>query len=111
METALGNDAEDSATYFGQLAELSRRLDEVGIALYSHRYDFLAFGSWMVEAGTRHRRVRVTYDGREGLLRFEDAFVHSSKSPIEWRERECQFVSRTAASERAMEAIVRSCRS
>jgi hypothetical protein len=111
METTLISDAEVSTTYFEQLARLSKKLGDDGIALYSHRYDALSFGSWVVDAGTRHRRVRVTYDGREGLLRVEDAVVNSNSSPTEWRERESQVVTPTAAWERAREVIVRSSRS
>ena len=75
---------------------------------YCHRYDALSFGSWVVEAGTRHRRVRATYDGREGLLRLEEAVVNSNSSPAEWREQESQVVTAMAAWDRAREVIVRS---
>ena len=70
MGTPLLSDAEVSKNYFEHLARLSKELGDGGIAVYGHRYDALSFGSWVVDAGTRHRRVRVTYDGREGLLRF-----------------------------------------
>jgi hypothetical protein len=110
LETALLSDAEVSTTYFERLARLSRKLGDDGIALYSHRYDALSFGSWVVDAGTRHRRVRATYDGREGVLRFESAVVHSNASPIAWREGQSVAVVPTAALERATEEIVRCCR-
>lgn len=111
METALLSDAEVSTTHFEQLARVSKKLGDHGIALYSHRYDALSFGSWVVDAGTRHRRVRATYDGREGLLRFEKAAVDSSTSSIDWREGESLGVAPAGAWERAMEVIVTSCRS
>lgn len=103
------SDAEVSRAHFEQLAQLSERLGDRGIAVYSHRYDALSFGSWVVEAGTRHQRVRATYDGREGLLRFEEAAVSSNSTPAEWREQESQVVTAMAAWERAREVIVRSC--
>jgi len=111
MGTALLSDTEVSKSHFEHLARLSQELGDDGIAVYCHRYDALSFGSWVVEAGTRHRRVRVTYDGREGLLRLDDAVVNSNSSPTEWRERESQVVTPTAAWDRAREVIVRSCRS
>lgn len=109
MEPALLSDAEVSTTYFDRLARLSRRLGDHGIAMYSHRYDALSFGSWVVDAGTRHRRVRATYDGREGALRFESAVVHSNASTIEWREGQTVAVPPGDVWERATEEIVRSC--
>lgn len=110
-KTAVLSDAEVSTSYFKRLARLSRKLGDDGIALYSHRYDALSFGSWVVDAGTRHRRVRATYDGREGVLRFESALVRSNASPIEWHEGQTLDVPPAAAWERAIEEIVRSCRS
>jgi hypothetical protein len=53
----------------------------------------------------------VTYDGREGLLRFENGVVGSSASAVEWREGETFGVTPAAAWERTMEVIARSCRS
>lgn len=111
MGTPLLSDAEVSKNYFEHLARLSKELGDGGIAVYSHRYDALSFGSWVVDAGTRHRRVRVTYDGREGLLRFENAVVRSSASAIEWREGETLGATSAAAWARAMEEITKSCRS
>jgi hypothetical protein len=108
--TALLHDAEVSKSYFQRLARVSEKLAEDGIAVYAHRYDALAFGSWIVEAGTRHRRIRATYDGRESQLRFEAAVIHSNASAAEWRAGESFIVTPAIAWERAMDVIVTSWR-
>jgi hypothetical protein len=106
----VGTDADVSAEYFEELARLSRELREQRIAIYSHGYDYLAFGSWMIEAGTRHRRVQVTYDGKEGLLRSREAVVPSNNAIREWEDREeSRVAAPRAAFVRAADVIIRYC--
>ena len=59
----------------------SRRL-----ILLTVQFDFLAFGSWRVEAGTSHRRVRIARDGKEGLLRPAIARTRVTTESPRWEE-------------------------
>jgi hypothetical protein len=68
MSAQRSKDAVPSTGHFEFLAELVRDLRAEGFGVYSHRYEYLAFGSWMIDVGTRHRRLRLSYDGKEGSL-------------------------------------------
>ena len=62
------SDAAYSLMYLNALAGLATRLSVDGLAIYSARYDYLAFGSWELVAGRRQARVRVVWDGKEARL-------------------------------------------
>ena len=79
-------DADVSFRHFEALVQFVQRLREEHIAVYSHRYDFLAFGSWVIEVGNRHRRVQLTHDGKEGVLRLCRAAVTTDGSVSQWQE-------------------------
>jgi hypothetical protein len=78
-------DMTGSATFLTEAAGLAQRLLERGRAVFDVRYDGLAFGSWVLTAGTPKRRVRVTWDGREPALRIEVAEFGDSRSRPAWR--------------------------
>ena len=61
-------DAQWVSGHFTELARLAERLAGRNRAIYRHSFDYMHFGSWVLEAGTRKRRVRVTWDGRESIL-------------------------------------------
>ena len=61
----------------GVLAKRNRSIYEIG-------YDLLAFGSWVIVVGTRHRRLRLTWDGKEHYLSIEVASFPSSGTVAVW---------------------------
>ena len=63
--------------HYRRIAELSERLSQGRGALYQHQYDYLAFGSWRLVAGTRRRRFRFTWDGKDRSLDIESGILQS----------------------------------
>jgi hypothetical protein len=57
-----------SALFFAAVAELSGRLVARDIAVYEFTYSYLSFGSWTLVVGSRHRRLRFRFDGKEEHL-------------------------------------------
>jgi hypothetical protein len=53
---------------------------ERGWALFQHDYLFLCFGSFTVEFGTRKKRRRYSWDGREGFLDIQDSDFADSRT-------------------------------
>jgi hypothetical protein len=61
-------DAESSVRHFERVSALSVRLAVLGVAIYEHSWHSLVFGSWVLVAGSRHRRFRFCWDGREFFI-------------------------------------------
>jgi hypothetical protein len=61
-------DAAYSLMFLNAVAGLATRLSVDGLAIYSVRYDYLAFGSWELVAGRRLARVRVVWNGKDAML-------------------------------------------
>lgn len=81
----MSTDVTSSAAFLAEAAGLAARLLEQGRSVFDVRYDGLGFGSWVLTAGTRKRRVCVTWDGRESTLRFQGAEFSDSQSRPTWR--------------------------
>jgi hypothetical protein len=45
------------------------------IAIYEHSFTYMAFGSWVIVAGRRKKKLRFTYDGKDSYLSYCDASV------------------------------------
>jgi hypothetical protein len=56
--------------------------------MFHCRYDFLAFGSWVLEVGTPHRRLQISLDGKEQLLRCSMGQVKNAASVPVWELQE-----------------------
>lgn len=67
------------------MASLSQRLADDDLAIYSFDYDYLAFGSWTMVAGSRQRRVRLQFDGKEDHLEIGQGTVSDSRSSLAWQ--------------------------
>ena len=81
----MAEDVTGSAAFLAEAASLASRLLERGRSVLDLRYDGLAFGSWVVTAGTPKRRVLVTWDGREGELIVQAAEFSDSRARPAWR--------------------------
>jgi hypothetical protein len=79
------SDSEASLRHLEAVATLAQRLHQRAIAVLEYRYDFLAFGSWRLVAGSRHRRIRLTWDGKESLLSSSTSAFQGSGSSPAWR--------------------------
>ena len=88
------DDADSSASFMSALAAFSNSLSESGIAVYGVAYDLLHFGSWTVEAGKRHRRSLLQWDGKESKLSLSQCDVADSRAPRDW-----SFVAEESVSE------------
>lgn len=67
------DDSSSSAEYFVKVARLAERLASKRIAIYEHKFHYMAFGSWELVAGRRDGMLRFSYDGKDSLLSFGDA--------------------------------------
>jgi hypothetical protein len=91
-------------------ADLTRRLIAEGRQLYDFQYNWGSFGSWILVAGTSHRRVQVVWDGKESSLRVERFRMNEGSGRPSWEEveyialRGSNTVERMA---RALDCIVR----
>ena len=65
--------------HYRRIAELSEHLSRSGCTFYRHQYDYLAFGSWQLVAGTRKRQFRFTWDGKDRNLDVEVGIVQSGR--------------------------------
>jgi hypothetical protein len=79
------NDAESSARFIAALARFSQSLAESGTGIYRIAYDFLAFGSWTIELGTRHHRSLLQWDGKESRMSLSQRDVADSRAQQEWK--------------------------
>ena len=82
------DDIESSVLQMEVLARIARLLANSGLVLYRCRYDFIAFGSWTIEAGTPHHRLQLARDGKERALRCATARLHNAGAVPEWKELE-----------------------
>lgn len=81
-------DIESSVGQLETLTRIARLLAGSGLVVYRCRYDFLAFGSWVIEAGTSHRRLQLVRDGKERALRCATARLQNAGAVPEWEEHE-----------------------
>lgn len=82
------DDSQSSANYFKDVAHLAERLVQKHIAIYEHRFIYMAFGSWEIVAGRRKRMFRFTYDGKDSYLSYCDASVRP-QSHTDLQHRRC----------------------
>ena len=82
------DDIESSVGQLEGLTKVARSLAAKGLILYRCRYDFQGFGSWLIEAGTSHRRLQVVQDGKERCVRYQTARLQNAGGVPEWEERE-----------------------
>lgn len=64
---------------------MAHRLAALDIAIYEHQYAALVFGSWEIVAGTRKKRMRFRWDGRDAALTIEQAVSVDSRTPLNWK--------------------------
>jgi hypothetical protein len=84
----MGDDIERSIDQLEVVTRIARCLASNGLVVYRCRYDFLAFGSWVVEAGTSHRRLQFVRDGQQRTLRCATAHLQNAGAVPEWQEQE-----------------------
>jgi hypothetical protein len=89
------SDAAYSLMFVNAIAGLATRLSVDGLAIYCVKYDYLAFGSWELVAGRRLARVRVTWDGKRGVLEAYAARLGSATDQPQWQPvRELDFAKK-----------------
>ena len=79
---------ESSVGQFETLTRIARLLAGNGLVVFRCRFDFFAFGSWVIEAGTSHRRLQLVHDGKDGALRCATARLQNAGAVPEWEEHE-----------------------
>ena len=80
------SDVIESQASVAGLNRLVASLANADIAVFGIAYDFLHFGSWTVEAGRRHHRILLQWDGREGILSVSTAAVSDARAQKQWRQ-------------------------
>lgn len=88
---------ESSIREFETVISLAHNLTGKTLILYSCRFDFLAFGSWAIEAGTPHRRLQIVRDGRDGVLRCSTASLQNASAVPIWRQHKVIAIDRGAS--------------
>ncbi len=72
--------------HYQQIQSLALRLAEHDISIYSHSFDMFAFGSWVLVMGSGNDRIRVTWEGKDKILKTERASIPDSETIIQWQE-------------------------
>jgi CheY-like chemotaxis protein len=72
--------------HYQQVQLLALRLAEHDISIYSHSFDMLAFGNWVLVMGSGNDRIRVTWEGKDNILKTERASIPDSETVIQWQE-------------------------
>jgi len=93
----VGHDSEFSAAFSEALVTLANRLLEHDLAIYEVSYNYFAFGSWTLVVGSRHRRLRFQYDGKEDQFDVSESTFSDSQSPPQWEALPSQTLDRGAA--------------
>ncbi len=78
-------DGATNAAFLSALASLASRLLAKRIAIYRVEYDYSHFGSWTLVAGSRHKRVKLDWDGKESYLAVSTALFSDAQSPPAWK--------------------------
>lgn len=78
------NESDGAVQHLDMVSKLSRQLASRGIAILKHQYDYLAFGSWVIVAGTRKHLVSLTWDGKESWLTAESCIRADNQSKEDW---------------------------
>ena len=79
------DDGQEALIHLRALLALAERLRAHSIAVLAHQYNYLAFGSWTMIVGNRHRRVQLNWDGREFLLSSARSEFGGTSAPATWR--------------------------
>ena len=98
------DDSEEALQHLRRVVSLAERLRAYSIAVYAYQYNYLAFGSWSLVAGNRHRRVRLTWDGKEFLLSCAASEFRGSSAPASWKPLESKRLEGADAEEIARAA-------
>ena len=82
----MNKDTDTFLQHCRQIHSLALRLAEHNISVYSHSFDRLALDSWVLVMGTPKDRIRVTWEGKDGMLKTERASIPDSQTIIRWEE-------------------------
>jgi hypothetical protein len=92
------------ATEFDTMHDVARFLMANGLVLYHCEYRF-SFGSWQVEAGTPHRRLRIVRDGKERTLTCASARVNNAGSIPQWHQEEPVSLDRVSTARQIQDLL------
>jgi hypothetical protein len=67
------------------LNELTLKADEMGLTMFEHSYNHLAFGSWFVIFGKPHHRLHFSWDGKDSYLNISESDFGNSNSLPNWK--------------------------
>jgi len=79
------SDAAYSLMFLNAIAGFATRLSVDGLAVYTLRYDYPAFGSWELVAGRRQGRVRVVWNGKTAQLSVYAAHLEGAADVPRWQ--------------------------
>jgi hypothetical protein len=85
MPVRMSEDADTFIQHADAVLGMARRVSALGVAIYKHEYLTLAFGSWVLVAGTRHHRLQFTWDGRDFAFTISRASAGDSRQPLAWQ--------------------------
>ena len=80
------SDSIEASRHLAAVSAMAARLAPRSIAVFRHTYEYLSFGSWSLVVGNRHRRLRLQWDGKEGILFCAISTHTGSSAPAEWNE-------------------------
>jgi len=80
------------------LHNLNKQCKGIGLTLYEHEYNYLAFGSWTIVVGTSKQRMKFSWDGKESSLGIGISSFQNSNSAPCW-EPDLSGISGTTVTE------------
>ena len=81
------SDQETGLKHFTRMQSLSAHLASRGIAIYEHEVHLLAFGSFTLQLGNRHKRWQFIWDGKDSTITVSAAVVSDSRNVPEWQKK------------------------
>ena len=88
------------------LQDLLHQCSDIGLRLYEHHYNYLAFGSWSLVIGTAKHRMRFVWDGKESYLSIAFSSFNNQNSLPVWEPVFPSIGGTTITQEKVFEHII-----
>jgi hypothetical protein len=72
----------ETLEFEAQIRAMAERLQSIGAEISDFEFSAEAFSSWIIIGGTKNKKIKFHYEGKESYLRFCDA----SKTPRDYRD-------------------------
>lgn len=83
----MNGDTQSGVDFIAALLDFARVLETKGYAVYDIDSNLLIFGSFIIVVGTRKRRLKLSWDGRDGFLDVSESYFADSGSQAQWNHK------------------------